>query len=119
MNWYLCTTIGPRPELAELHGKSSHKKPFQSYREIDYAFKLLGINNLTGQLQAAYGTGDLKTVKTQLANIAKRRNQIVHEGDLVFHERGGQVKWHNIERKYVADSLDFLDVFVGHLVSVV
>jgi transposase len=23
MDWYLCTTIGPRPELAELHGKSS------------------------------------------------------------------------------------------------
>ena len=96
-----------------------HKRPFQSYKEIDYAFKLLGVNNLTGQLQAAYGTGDLKAVKTQLGHIAKRRNQIVHEGDLVVHERGGQVKWHKIERKYVADSLDFLDVFVGHLESVV
>jgi hypothetical protein len=96
-----------------------HKRPFQSYNEIDYAFKLLGINNLTGQLQTAYGARDLKAVKTQLGNIAKRRNQIVHEGDLVVHERGGQVKWHNIERKYVADSLDFLDVFVGHLESVV
>lgn len=96
-----------------------HKKPFQSYREIEYAFKLLGINNLTGQLQSSYGTADLKAVKTQLANIAKRRNQIVHEGDLVVHERGGQVKWHTIERKYVADSLDFLDIFVAHLDSVV
>jgi hypothetical protein len=96
-----------------------HKKPFQSYRGIEYAFKLLGINNLAGQLQAAYGTGDLNAVKTQLANIAKRRNQIVHEGDLVVHERGGQVKWHNIERKYVADSLSFLDIFVAHLDSVV
>ena len=96
-----------------------HKKPFQSYREIEYAFKLLGVNNLTGQLQTAYGTGDLKAVKIQLANIAKRRNQIVHEGDLVVHERGGQVKWHVIERKYVADSLDFLDLFVAHLDSVV
>jgi hypothetical protein len=96
-----------------------HKKPFQSYREIEYAFKLLGINNLSGQLQTAYGTGDLRAVKIQLANIAKRRNQIVHEGDLVVHERGGQVKWHVIERKYVADSLDFLDLFVAHLDSVV
>lgn len=96
-----------------------HKKPFQSYREIEYAFKLLGVNNFAGQLQTAYGVGDLKAVKAQLANIAKRRNQIVHEGDLVVHERGGQVKWHGIERKYVADSLDFLDSFVAHLDSVI
>lgn len=95
-----------------------HKKPFQSYREIEYAFRLLGVNNLAGQLQTAYGAGDLRAVKVQLANIAKRRNQIVHEGDLVVHERGGQVKWHDIKRKYVADSLDFLDKFVWHLDSV-
>jgi len=96
-----------------------HKKPFQSYREIEYAFKLLGIKNLTGKLQTAYGTGNMTAVKDQLAKIAKRRNQIVHEGDLVVHERGGQLQWHSIERKYVADSLDFLDIFVSHLDSVV
>ena len=96
-----------------------HKRPFQSFREIDYAFCLLGIRNLSGQLQAAYGVGDLKDMKAQLGKIAMRRNQIVHEGDLVRHERGGQVDWHSITRKYVVDSLDFLDAFVGHLESVV
>jgi hypothetical protein len=95
-----------------------HKRPFQSYREIEYAFSLLGVKDLAKQLQAAYGVGDLKAFKSQLAGIAMRRNQIVHEGDLVRHERGGQVKWHEINRKYVADSLDFLDTFVGHLESV-
>ena len=96
-----------------------HKKPFQSYREIEYAFNLLGVKDLAKQLQTAYGVGDLKAFKSQLAGIAMRRNQIVHEGDLVRHERGGQVKWHEINRKYVADSLDFLDTFVGHLENVV
>ncbi|HDR9105146.1 TPA: hypothetical protein QDB05_005021 [Burkholderia vietnamiensis] len=95
-----------------------HKRPFQSYREIDYAFCLLGIKDLTRQLQTLYGVGDMKPIKNQLGHIAMRRNQIVHEGDLVVHERGGQVKWHTITRKYVADSLDFLDVFVNHLEGV-
>jgi hypothetical protein len=92
-----------------------HKRPFQSYRDIEYAFSLLGVKNLAGQLQVAYGVGDLKAIKRQLGGIAMRRNQIVHEGDLVRHERGGQIKWHEINRKYVADSLDFLDKFVRHL----
>lgn len=96
-----------------------HKRPFQSYREIEYAFQLLGIKNLTAQLQKAYAVADLKAQKAQLGKIAMRRNQIVHEGDLVRHERGGQVKWHPIPRKYVSDSLDFLDQFVLHLESVV
>ncbi len=95
-----------------------HKRPFQSFREVEYAFALLGIRNLTGQLQAAYGVPDLKAQKAQLGKIAMRRNQIVHEGDLVLHERGGQVKWHPIPRKYVVDSLDFLDQFVTHLEGV-
>lgn len=96
-----------------------HKRPFQSFREIEYAFQLLGIKNLVAQLQTAYGVGDVKLQKEQLGKIAMRRNQIVHEGDLVRHERGGQVKWHPIPRKYVEDSLDFLDQFVQHLEGVV
>lgn len=96
-----------------------HRRPFQSYREIEYAFQLLGVRNLATQLQTAYAVADLKAQKAQLGKIAMRRNQIVHEGDLVRHERGGRVRWHPISRKYVVDSLDFLDEFVKHLEVVV
>ena len=95
-----------------------HKRPFQSFREIEYAFCLLGIKDLSAQLQRAYRVGDLKAQKDQLGKIAMRRNQIVHEGDLIRHERGGQLKWHPISRKYVSESLDFLDQFVTHLEGV-
>ena len=95
-----------------------HKRPFQSYREIEYAFNLLGIKDLSGQLQKLYGVGDMKAIKAQLGHIAMRRNQIVHEGDLVRHERGGQIQWHPITRKYVVDSLDFIDQFAAHLEKV-
>lgn len=95
-----------------------HKRPFQSYREIEYAFGLLGIKDLAKQLQTAYGAGDLRPIKEQLGKIAMRRNHIVHEGDIVRHERGGSLRHHGIDRKYVQDSLDFLDLFVGHLEGV-
>lgn len=95
-----------------------HKRPFQSWREIEYAFNLLGVSNLSGQLQTAYGIGDMKPIKNQLNQIAARRNCIVHEGDLVKHERGGTVKMQPITRKYIEDTLDFLDQFVGNLEQV-
>lgn len=111
-------TIRPANIVRKKVQELLHKRPFQSYREIEYAFNLLGVKDLARQLQTAYGVGDLKALKDQLAGIAMRRNQIVHEGDLVRHERGGQIKWHAINRKYVADSLDFLDTFVEHLENV-
>jgi hypothetical protein len=95
-----------------------HKRPFQSYREIEYAFNLLGVQNLSTQLQTAFGINNLKPVTTQLGHIAMRRNQIVHEWDLVRHARGGKAKLHPISRRYVHDSLDFLDRFVSHLETV-
>lgn len=95
-----------------------HKRPFQSWREVEYAFNLLGITNLSGQLQTSFAVGDIKPIKTQLNQIASCRNSIVHEGDLVKHERGGLVRIQPISRKYVEDTLNFLDQFVGHLETV-
>lgn len=103
-----------RKEVQEL----LHKRPFQSWREVEYGFELLGVKNFAGQVQAAYGTGDIRPIQTQLAAIAKRRNQIVHEGDLVRHQRGGQCRCHEITPKFVRDSIAFLDTFVGHLEAV-
>jgi hypothetical protein len=95
-----------------------HKRPFQSWREIEYAFNLLGVTNLAGQLQTAYQIPEIKPIKAQLGQIANRRNSIVHEGDLLKHERGGKVRMQPISRKYVEDTLTFLDTFVGHLENV-
>ena len=95
-----------------------HRRPFQSWREIEYAFNLLGITNVAGQLQIAYGVADMKPIKDQLNHIAARRNTIVHEGDLLRHERGGKARMHPITRKYVTDTLAFLDGFVARLDNV-
>jgi len=100
-----------RNEVQEL----LHKRPFQSWRELKYAFELIGVTGLDGKLQAAYRLNNVDTLKTQLGEIAKRRNWIVHEGDLVRHQRGGACRCREIQPKFVHKSLDFLDDLVDHL----
>ena len=80
--------------------------------------KLIGIQGLAGRLQAASGVGDSGPARNQLNMIVARRHAIVHEGDLLRHQRGGKVKKRPIERIYVQQSLAFLDGFVGHLENV-
>lgn len=73
------------------------------------------MTGLAGKLQGVFGVGDFGPIKKQLNKIAERRNHIVHEGDLARHQRGGSVKAQQIERKFVEDSLNFLDKFVDAL----
>jgi hypothetical protein len=96
-----------------------HLRTFQSWREIEEAFELMGITGVTGRLQSAYGVGDIKPTRAQLNSIVQRRHRIVHEGDLVRHKRAGHSRVHPLKRKYVSDSLDFIDTLVGHLESIV
>jgi len=105
----------PANEVRKTIQEALHKRPFQTWREVDYAFTLIGINDLRNQLQARYRVGSLQAVQAQLNSIAARRNRIVHEGDLVRHERGGQVRRHPIDPRTVREALDFLDTLVGHL----
>jgi hypothetical protein len=107
--------IRPANQLRIALQEALHRRTFQSWREIEEAFELIGIGGLTGRLQAAYGVGNISPVKHQLNNIVQRRHQIVHEGDLIRHQRGGQTRVHPIAKKYVHDSLDCIDAFVGHL----
>ena len=97
---------------------SLHRRTFQSSGEIDEAFRMIGINGVWGLLQGMYEVADITPVKSQLDEIARRRNLIVHEGDLVRHERGGKPRLNPITKKYVHDSLDFIDGLVGYLEAV-
>lgn len=95
-----------------------HTRTFQSWRELADAFELLGVTDLAGQLQTAYRIGNIRPVQNQLNTLVRRRNIIVHEGDLVRHERGGQVRRSTISRQYVSNGLDFLNALVRHLETV-
>lgn len=110
--------VRPANQLRIAIQDSLHKRTFQSWREIEEAFDLIGISGITGKLQAAYQVGNITPIRSQLDAIVQRRHLIVHEGDLVRHERGGRTRVHLITRKYVEDSLDFLNTLVDHLENV-
>jgi len=107
--------IRPANQLRISLQEALHLRSFQTWREIEEAFELIGITGVMGKLQTAYGVGDITPVRSQLNSVVQRRHRIVHEGDLVRHKRAGQPRMHPLKRKYVADSLDFLDGLVGHL----
>lgn len=95
-----------------------HLRPFQSWRQIEDAYELIGVTGLAGTLQQGYGVGNFKPIKDQLNTLVEKRNYIVHEGDLVRHQRGGVCRKNEISKRYVADSLDFLDGLVTQLEQV-
>ena len=107
--------IRPANQLRISLQDALHLRTFQSWREIEEAFELIGVTGITGTLQTAYGAGDIKPIKAQLNALVQRRHRIVHEGDLVRHKRAGQSRVNPLKRKYVADSLDFIDTLVSHL----
>jgi len=110
--------IRPANELRNELQEALHRRTFQSWREVETAFELIGVTGLTSKVQAAYGAASTTAFQDRLDEIAKRRNQIVHEADLVRHQRGGRPRHHPITRGFVADALDFLDGFVAKLESV-
>lgn len=107
--------VRPANEIRKRVQEMLHLRPFQNWRQVEEAFELIGIKGLAGQLQDAYGVGDFTPIRRQLDDIVSRRHRIVHEGDLVRHERGGKTRKNDVSRKYVEESLTFLDTFVGNL----
>jgi hypothetical protein len=112
--------IRPANEIRKVVQKVLHKRPFQSWREIEYGFSLIGCKDLGKALRNAHSISpqDLESLKEQLNKVVARRNQIVHEGDLPRHQRGGQVYVQEIRRLWVQESLDFLIELAGRLEAV-
>ncbi|WP_146095668.1 HEPN domain-containing protein [Xanthomonas arboricola] len=113
-------SIRPANEIRKVVQKTLHKRPFQSWREIEYGFSLIGVKDLGKTLRTAHSLSidDLENLKNQLNKIVARRNQIVHEGDLPRHERGGQVYAQDIRRLWVEESLEFIEGFAFRLEAI-
>jgi hypothetical protein len=95
-----------------------HKRTFQSWREVEDGFKLIGVSGLAGKLQHVYQLPEIKPKRDQLNKIADRRNRIVHEADLVRHKRGGKARLHPISAAEVKKAIDFLNELVEKLEAI-
>jgi hypothetical protein len=107
--------VRPANQLRIALQEALHRQTFQSWHELESAFELIGISGVARTLQQSYRINDMRIVRNQLNAIAQRRNQVVHEGDLIRHQRGGKCRLHDVSRRFVEESLDFLDDLVGRL----
>lgn len=107
--------VRPANEFRKAVQEILHKRPFQSWRDIEYAFRLIGVSGLAGDIQANKGLSDLTSYKKQLALVVERRHRIVHEGDLPRHQRGGQAIKASITPKQVNDAINYIEDLVAEL----
>lgn len=106
--------LRPRNTLKARLSDSLHRQTFQSPGEIETAMSMLGLGNVWGHL-AQHMTGNANAIKTRLSGIVRRRNQIVHEGDLVRAARPQNPSMHNVVSSTVRDDLDWLNMLVNNV----
>ena len=86
---------------------------FQSPPNLDYASGLLGISNFWSKVGSKMpNKPEGKNVKKRLSEITKRRNEIVHEADLILKAKGKKLTLRDIDRNYAQSAKDWMQSFV-------
>jgi restriction system protein len=98
-----------------------HKEyTFQSPDDISHAAQMLGIADFWTKVASAMpGPPKKEQVINDLRSLSRRRNQIVHEADLVRKTRSQKITLRDIKEKEAKDWVHFVDVFVTATQSVV
>ena len=104
--------VRPANDVRNLVQEHIHKRTFQKWNDIVNAFKLIGVEELGDHVRDRMKVKNVKLVTDQLDQILKRRNEVVHEGDLIIHKRGGEERLHAIRPSVVRRQLQFLRDFV-------
>jgi hypothetical protein len=93
----------------QLHREYTFQKP----DDIVAATKMLGIKDYWGCVAKEMGDSEsAKTIQDKLKEICLRRNQIVHEADLVRKIKGKQCTLQEISKKTALEWIEWLNRFV-------
>lgn len=102
----------PKNALRVAIQKTLYERTFQSPHDIAEGFKLAGKSKIWTACSKQMNC-EAQDIITRLSEIVRRRNRIVHEGDLVRHERAGGVRCHPIS----AEEVKGIVLWVGSLVD--
>ncbi len=102
----------PRTILKKALREALYTQTFQSARNVESAFSLMGFKKPWSNLQKETHESPEKMMLF-LNKLTKRRNQIVHEGDIRNIDRIKSVELNDISRTYVFRSIQWLRTFVG------
>ena len=93
---------------------------FQGTNQVTKAAKLLGIDDFWAQVAAAMpGTPSAGEAQATLTEIVKRRNQIVHEADLVLKTKSGKVSLRDVSRETAGEWINWIETFATAIGGVV
>jgi len=98
---------------AELREILHKEETFQSVASVEKGAKMLGIRDFWGRILAELPRFSSKgEVQEELRAVTHRRNQIVHEADLIIQERPRDTKLRDIGRSDAENALAFVEEFV-------
>ena len=92
---------------------------FQKKSDIEKGAKLLGVTDFWRKVAAEMpGTPSPGDVQEELTKIAKRRNQIVHESDLILKTSAKAISQRDITRSDAQNAVEWISSFVEALDAV-
>lgn len=108
----------PRTILKERFCDALHRETFQTFQQIGRAFGMLGLKD-TWRKVAKTMNCTVEDIKAGLTKIVRRRNQIVHEGDMMREARPRAVKLNDIRSGDVKRYIKWLASLVKAVSEVV
>lgn len=81
---------------------------FQSFSQVAYAFSLAGIEKPWSKISQELGE-PVGEIETHLNKLVHRRNQIVHEGDIMRMSRPRDVRFNTIDVEEVISEIDWIE----------
>ena len=92
---------------------------FQKKSDIEKGARMLGIEDFWGKVAIEMSGVQTKgQIQDRLTEIAKRRNQIVHESDLILKTKAKQISQREITHSEASDAVKWIKDFVEALDSV-
>lgn len=98
---------------AELRDILHKEETFQNVAAVEKGAKMLGITDFWGRILTELPRFSSKgEVQDELRAVTRRRNQIVHEADLIIQERPRDTKLRDIGRSEAENAVNFVEEFV-------
>lgn len=100
--------IRPWVQVKNAMQKKLLSETFQSFEQLGQAMAMAGISNGWKKISEQLGE-PAAIIKTRLNHIVHRRNQIVHEGDIMRKSRPRNVVFNEITVEQTISDIDWLD----------
>lgn len=91
---------------------------FQSYEQVANAFAIAGIDKAWSKIATQLGTQP-SDLKQRLNHLVHRRNQIVHEGDIMRMSRPRNIRFNDVDHSSIVTDVNWIEDLLDAMQAVV